>query len=111
MNKIIKPWGREIVLLRSKKYWVKEIFVKDDHQSSLQSHRNRTETWITLSGKGVAVIGARRRSLKAGDVVKITRGQKHRWIGIKKLSVLEIALGGLNEKDIIRYKDDYGRAS
>ena len=106
---IKRPWGKEFVLLRSKSFWVKEIFIKDGQRSSLQSHRGRDEFWVVLSGKSAAIVGKKRINLNAGDSVEILRGQKHRWIGIKNAHILEVAFGNLNERDIIRYQDDYGR--
>ena len=108
---IRRPWGKELVLLRSGSFWVKEIFIKDGHRASLQSHKGRDETWVALGGKSGAVIGNKKIYLKPGDIINIKRGQKHRWFGIKKSHILEIAFGKLNERDIFRYQDDYGRAS
>jgi len=41
--------------------------------------------------------------------VKINKGEKHRILGLEKSCVMEAAFGRPRERDIIRYKDKYGR--
>jgi mannose-6-phosphate isomerase-like protein (cupin superfamily) len=106
---IVRPWGKEIVLTREKNFWVKDVFIKNGHRASLQNHKGRKEIWIALSGKSAAVLGNKYKHLNPGDIVKINKGQKHRWIGVRNSRILEIAFGKLDERDIIRYQDDYGR--
>ena len=106
---ITRPWGKEFILIRKKNFWVKDIFIKNGHKASLQNHKGRKEIWIALSGKSAAILGNKRKNLNPGDVVNINKGQKHRWIGVHNSRILEIAFGKLDERDIIRYQDDYGR--
>ncbi len=107
---ILRPWGKEVIYLREKNIWVKKINIKNGHRASLQSHKGRDETWIGLSGATKAIVGNKTKILKAGDIIKVKKGQKHRWAGVKNACVLEVAFGKLNENDIFRYQDDYGRA-
>lgn len=91
-------------------YWLKKLFINKGEQLSLQSHKNRYEIWIVLEGKISVQKGNEHFILKKGGVVRIEKGEKHRISGLVKSRVLEAAFGKLNEKDIVRYEDKYGRA-
>ncbi|MFH1162172.1 MAG: phosphomannose isomerase type II C-terminal cupin domain [Candidatus Jorgensenbacteria bacterium] len=106
---ILKPWGGYEILEKKPCHWIKKLFVRKGEELSLQSHKNRREIWIVLSGKIEAVKGSSRLEMKEGDLVEIGRKEKHRIIGIKTSQILEITFGKAREKDIIRFKDDYGR--
>ena len=47
---IKKPWGYEEVIEINKKFMFKKLFMKKDHQCSLQYH-NKKESVYVLSGK------------------------------------------------------------
>ncbi len=79
-----KPWGGMWKLIKTKKFWLKFIFVQG--RTSLQSHQERTEYQC--------------------GVWKVKPSEKH----IMQNGVFfELAIGNPKEEDIIRYKDDYGR--
>ena len=106
---ILKPWGKYIILEKKQEYWIKKLFVRKGARISLQSHKDRFEIWIVLSG-GVEVIkGSSRFKLKEGEFLKIDKNEKHRITGLKESWILEAAFGHMRENDIIRFKDDYGR--
>jgi len=112
MNKIIlKPWGKEILLEKKRNYWIKKLFVRHGEKLSLQSHQERFEIWVVLSGKVEAIKGNSHFLLKAGDVFKVNKQEKHRIIGTRFIDswILEIAFGRVRENDIVRFEDDYGR--
>jgi len=106
---ILKPWGKYIILEKKRNYWIKKLFVPQGGKLSLQSHKNRFEIWVVLSGRIEAIKGNSRFLLKGGEFLKINKKEKHRIIGLKDSWILEIAFGQTRESDIIRFKDDYGR--
>lgn len=106
---VIKPWGKYVILEKNKEYWIKKLFVRKGKRISLQTHKNRVEIWIVLSGKIEAIKGNSRFTLKPGDSLKINRKEKHRIAGLEDSLIIEVALGKVLEKDIIRLEDDYGR--
>lgn len=93
----------------TERYWIKKLFVDEGARLSLQSHKNRDEILVVLSGKIVVLKGDTRHILNKGEFLKINKKEKHRIEGIKKACVLEAAFGKVEERDIIRYQDDYGR--
>jgi len=105
-----KPWGGYLVLEKClNNYWLKKLFIYKGEELSLQSHQNRSEIWIVLKGKirvqqeNISLI------LKKGEFVKINKKEKHRIYGITNAQVLEAAFGKVEEEDIVRYQDKYGR--
>ncbi|MCL5006608.1 MAG: hypothetical protein M1153_00455 [Patescibacteria group bacterium] len=63
-----KPWGGYLLLESSPTHWLKKIFIKDGEETSLQSHRLRSEAWIVLQGKIAAEKGENLLILREGKV-------------------------------------------
>ncbi len=106
---VVKPWGEYIVLEQKEEYWIKKILVKKGARLSLQSHKDRAEVWVVLSGKIEAMKGDSRVELHEGEFIKIEKNEKHRIAGITDSWILEVAFGDAREDDITRFEDDYGR--
>jgi mannose-6-phosphate isomerase-like protein (cupin superfamily) len=107
-----KPWGSYKVLVDSELYKIKEITVNPNSSLSLQSHENRAETWIVISGIAQVQVGKDYKFLKSQDKVFIPAGTKHRLTNSTKdqLVIVEIQTGeSFDEEDIVRYEDEYGR--
>ncbi|MDO5044453.1 MAG: sugar phosphate nucleotidyltransferase [Coriobacteriia bacterium] len=108
-----RPWGTWRLLHSEvdSGFWLKIIKVDAQKRLSLQSHEHRQETWIVLSGRALVEIDDETIELEPLDKVTIEPHQKHRLMAYQdSLTVLEIARGSiLDEQDIIRYEDDFGR--
>lgn len=113
MNSIVqKPWGLYQILEQGKNYLVKNILVKPGGKLSLQSHKYRSEHWIIVEGVATITINKKIKNLKSNENIFIPKQEKHRLENNKKknLIVVEVQYGNiLQEKDIIRYEDAYGR--
>ena len=83
--------------------------MRQGEKLSLQSHKNRFEIWIVLSGRIEVIKGNLPLLLKEGEFLKINKKEKHRITGLKDSWILEVDFGQMRENDIIRFKDDYGR--
>ncbi len=107
-----RPWGMYEVLDEGKNFKVKRIEVKPDHRLSLQSHENRSEHWVIVSGKAIVTIGEEEIHLQANEDVSIAAKTKHRVAnpGKELLVFIEVQCGSyLGEDDIKRFEDDYHR--
>jgi mannose-6-phosphate isomerase-like protein (cupin superfamily) len=107
-----RPWGSFTILEDAVTHKVKRIVVKSGQRLSLQSHKQRDETWMIIGGAGTVTRNDSELRVEAGNIVKIMRGVKHRIknIGQGELTFIEIQTGEyFGEDDIIRYSDDYGR--
>jgi len=106
---ILRPWGKYVILEKKQNYWIKKLFVRQGEKLSLQSHKNRFEVWIVLSGRIEVIKGNSSLLFKEGEFLKINKKEKHRITGLKDSWILETAFGQVRENDVIRFKDDYGR--
>jgi mannose-6-phosphate isomerase-like protein (cupin superfamily) len=107
-----RPWGHYHKLFQEPGVWVKRVEVKPGARLSLQKHQKRTEKWIVVTGRGLAVVDGKEIPLEVGSVVDIPLGAVHRMAnpGTTKLVFIEVACGSLlSENDIIRLQDDYQR--
>lgn len=110
---IEKPWGAYRVVMEEGFFKYKEIKVNPGHQLSYQSHKKRKEHWLVISGIAEVTIEGNKYQLKANEHIFIDRRVKHRLKNQteEQLLLLEIQMGNyLEEDDITRYEDDYGRS-
>lgn len=109
-NKEERPWGSFETLVHNEPCSVKILHVDAGKRLSLQTHAKREEFWRVISGDGLCEIQGNVRLMHPGDEARIHVGETHRLTGgAKGISVLEIAFGDFDEKDIIRLEDDFGR--
>ena len=106
----VRPWGEELWITDEKPSMVKVLTVKPGEALSLQYHHHRDEYWHVISGDGDAVVGAETVRLTAGTDCFVPRETKHRLSGGgHDLVVLELSFGDVDENDIVRLEDRYGR--
>ena len=53
-----KPWGSYTVFDEGDGWLLKKLIIKPGHQTSLQLHQHRNETWFVVQGYGAATIVA-----------------------------------------------------
>ncbi len=107
-----RPWGRWRVLDVGDGHAVKRIEVEPGGRLSLQSHAHRHEHWIVASGTAQVTRDAEVTVLGPNQATHIKAGTRHRVenTGPVRLVFIEVQLGStLDEQDIVRHKDDYGR--
>ena len=108
-----RPWGKWEVLDAGDGYCVKKITVNPGCQLSLQSHNFRAEHWIIVQGEAVVTLGDEKFVKKANDAIYIPVETKHRIQNETSENVvfIEVQAGdSLDENDIVRFDDIYGRA-
>ncbi|HUZ66650.1 MAG TPA: phosphomannose isomerase type II C-terminal cupin domain [Beijerinckiaceae bacterium] len=108
-----RPWGTWEVVAVGPNYTLKRIEVRAGQRLSLQYHEFRTEHWTIVAGRGEVEIDGRTRVVEAGDHVHVPLRAPHRIknIGRASLTFIEVQTGDLlDEADIVRLFDDYGRS-
>ncbi|MDH4394354.1 MAG: mannose-1-phosphate guanylyltransferase/mannose-6-phosphate isomerase [Limnobacter sp.] len=108
-----RPWGTYTVLEDSNGYKIKRIEVKPRASLSLQMHHHRSEHWIVVSGTAEVTNGENVFLVRKNESTYIPAGNKHRLINPGKtlLVMIEVQSGDyLEEDDIVRFDDKYGRA-
>lgn len=111
-SKVIRPWGWYEVLDKGLNFKVKKIYVNPGASLSLQKHMFRAEHWIVVQGEAQVTCGSVKLLLHKNQSTFIPLGEIHRLAnpGKEPLELIEIQTGSsLNEDDIIRFEDDYGR--
>ncbi len=111
-DKDIRPWGTWEVLDVGTNYIVKRITVLPDKLLSLQLHHHRSEHWIITNGTAEVTLQDTIQSVPQNGHVFIPIETKHRIANKtnEPIIFIEIQTGDLlDETDIVRFKDQYGR--
>ncbi|MGB8337973.1 MAG: mannose-1-phosphate guanylyltransferase/mannose-6-phosphate isomerase [Burkholderiales bacterium] len=109
---VARPWGSYTVLEEGPFYKVKRIQVKPGHKLSMQMHHHRAEHWVVIAGTARIVNGEQEIYLEENQSTYIPKTHKHRLENPGKipLQIIEIQTGTyLEEDDIVRFNDVYGR--
>ena len=107
-----RPWGNFHIIAKGNGYQIKEINIKPGKKQSLQRHKNRSEYWQIVHGKGMVYLEDSKFILEKNDNIFIPQGDLHRLenIGKNTLTLVEIQIGNkISEDDIERLEDDFGR--
>ena len=109
---VYRPWGNYKSMISGDRWQVKIISVKSGASLSLQMHHHRSEHWVVVKGTAEVEIDEKKTFLSENESIYIPLGSKHRLSNPGKLTleIIEIQSGAyLNEDDIVRFKDMYGR--
>lgn len=112
-REIYRPWGCYDAIDDGERYQVNRIRVKPGASLSLQLHHHRAEHWIVVKGTALVQKGDEVLLLSENESTYIPVGIKHRLSNPGKipLEIVEVQSGSyLEEDDVIRYEDSYGRS-
>ena len=107
-----RPWGSYTVLEKGNGYKIKRVVLKPRARLSLQLHRRRTEHWVVVAGIARVTKENETYMVHTNESTYIPMNTKHRLenLGEEPLRVIEVQNGDyLEEDDIERFQDDYGR--
>lgn len=111
--KVKRPWGSYTVLEEEQAGCkIKRIEVAPGARLSLQSHRQRSEHWVVVSGTATVTNGDEVYTIQKNESTYIPIGAKHRLenLTLEPLHIIEVQVGDyVGEDDIQRYEDNYGR--
>ena len=108
-----RPWGWYEVIDQGNRYKVKRIEVKPNASLSLQKHLHRAEHWVVVEGTAQIEVDGKVFIIKENESTYIPLGSKHRLSNRGKipLRIVEVQSGAyLEEDDIERFDDNYGRS-
>ena len=111
-KKIERPWGSYTVLEKGNGYKIKRVVLKPGAKLSLQLHRRRSEHWVVVSGVAKVSRESEIYLVQNNESTFIPINTKHRLEnpGEELLQIIEVQNGDyLEEDDIERFSDDYGR--
>jgi mannose-1-phosphate guanylyltransferase/mannose-6-phosphate isomerase len=110
--RVYRPWGWYQAIDQGDRYQVKCIMVKPGGILSLQCHFHRSEHWVVVKGTLEVTKGDEVELLSENQSTYIPIGEKHRLANPGKLPafLIEVQSGSyLDEDDIVRFEDVYGR--
>jgi mannose-6-phosphate isomerase-like protein (cupin superfamily) len=113
VRKVEKPWGYELIWALTDVYCGKVLFVTAGHSLSLQSHREKDESWLVQSGRAKLELGEvgetvlNEEIIVAGNAFHYVPGTVHRVTAIEDTTILEVSTPHLD--DVVRLEDAYGR--
>jgi mannose-1-phosphate guanylyltransferase/mannose-6-phosphate isomerase len=113
-RKVHRPWGWYDSIDEGERFKVKRIQVKPKASLSLQKHHHRAEHWIVVTGTAEITNGDKVLTLTENQSTYIPLGAVHRLVnpGTIPLEIIEVQSGSyLEEDDIVRFEDTYGRVS
>ena len=103
-----KRWGKYRVIHEGDNVLTKQLIIFEGKQLSYQYHNHREEIWTITNGQGELLIDGERRMVYAGDVIKVSKNQKHAIRAITDMEIIEVQLGDqLVEEDIDRIDLDW----
>ena len=112
--KVFRPWGSYTVLEQGEGFKIKRIEVSPKQKLSLQMHKHRSEHWVVVDGTARITNGDSVFTIKKNESTFIPQNTKHRLENTteKLLVIIEVQSGDyLEEDDIQRFGDSYGRES
>lgn len=108
-----RPWGYYKVIEEDKNtFKIKKLTVSRGKRISYQLHKHRSEHWVVLKGIAKVTVDDDVKFVRTGESIFIREGQKHRLenTGNIPLEIIEVQIGKyLEEDDIVRFDDEYGR--
>jgi mannose-1-phosphate guanylyltransferase/mannose-6-phosphate isomerase len=109
---VYRPWGSYTVMGEGKGYKIKKIRVTSGQKLSLQLHYHRSEHWVVIGGTAKVTVAQMKKMVHRNESVYIPPATKHRLENPGKipLEIIEVQNGDyLEEDDIVRFADNYGR--
>ena len=113
---VYKPWGYEYTIYRYRKNLsVTFLNIKKNKETSLHCHPNKKTGFILLKGKARIQLGLWKSSSKiynSPSKLMIREGLFHsiKCLPKEDLCALEFE-SPVNKRDLVRFKDNYGRQS
>jgi mannose-1-phosphate guanylyltransferase/mannose-6-phosphate isomerase len=107
-----RPWGSYILLEAGSRYKIKRIVVKPGAKLSHQLHHHRSEHWVVVSGTAKVTVGDKSFHVHPNESTYVPISTKHRLENPGKvpLHLIEVQNGDyIEEDDIVRFDDEYGR--
>ena len=111
-RKVHRPWGWYEGVERGERFQVKQLMVKPGQKSSMQVHHHRSEHWVIVRGTAEVTLGEEKKLLTEDQSIYIPLGVPHRIHNPGRIPMhfVEVQSGSyLEEDDIVRLDDQYGR--
>jgi mannose-1-phosphate guanylyltransferase/mannose-6-phosphate isomerase len=109
---VYRPWGSYETTDQGHRFRVKRLVVNPGQKLSLQMHHHRAEHWVVVQGTAKVERNGETMLVSENESAYIPSGTRHRLEnpGRIPLHLVEVQTGAyLDEDDIVRFDDAYGR--
>ncbi len=110
--RVHRPWGWYQTMDLGERFRVKRIQVAPGRKLSLQKHHHRAEHWVVVKGTAEVTRDGEVLTVRENESIYLPLGCVHRLANPGKIPVeiIEVQTGAyLEEDDIVRIEDDFGR--
>jgi mannose-1-phosphate guanylyltransferase / mannose-6-phosphate isomerase len=110
--RVQRPWGWYQTVDLGPRFRVKRILVLPGRKLSLQKHHHRAEHWVVVSGTAEVTRDGEVALVRENESIYLPLGCVHRLAnpGRIPVEIVEVQTGAyLEEDDILRVEDDFGR--
>jgi len=105
-----KPWGKVYDWFSGEHFIVSQFTLREGARTSLHLHENQSHFWFVESGNGELMIEETTFLIGPGDSIYIDTEQIHRLSAMFcDMVIFEVTSGLIDENDVVRFEDDYGR--
>jgi mannose-1-phosphate guanylyltransferase/mannose-6-phosphate isomerase len=111
--RVHRPWGWFQTVDLGPRFRVKRIVVLPGKRFSLQKHHHRAEHWIVVRGTAQVTRDGEVVLVRENESIYLPLGCTHRLENPGRIAVeiVEVQTGAyLEEDDIVRFEDDFGRS-
>jgi NDP-sugar pyrophosphorylase family protein len=106
-NREDKPWGYEKIVINTKKYLTKELYIKEGYHTSYHYHEKKDETMSIMKGAGYIQYEKDKEYFKKGDNIRIKPKVPHSIVSLENTLLQEVSTP--HPVDTVRIEDEYGR--
>ncbi|WP_428394778.1 mannose-1-phosphate guanylyltransferase/mannose-6-phosphate isomerase [Lichenicoccus sp.] len=111
-NRVYRPWGFQESLTQGDRFKVNRVLIAPGGKVSLQKHYHRAEHWVVVAGVALVLRDGDDVLVRENESIYLPPGCEHRVCnpGRIPLTLIEVQSGAyLEDDDIVRIEDDYGR--
>jgi NDP-sugar pyrophosphorylase family protein len=106
-NREDKPWGYEKILISTRKYLTKELYIKEGHHTSFHYHKKKDETMSIMKGSGYIQYEDDKIYFRKNDNIRIKPKVPHSIVALENTLLQEVSTP--HPVDTVRIRDKYGR--
>ncbi len=100
-----KSWGRfQIIDVEDDSLTIK-VTLNAGHGMNYHSHEHRREVWNVVSGAGKVLLDGKEQAVKAGDIIELPVGCKHKIMADSRMTIIEVQMGkSISKEDKIKWE-------
>ncbi len=101
-----KSWGSfQIIDVEDDSLTIK-VTLNAGQGMNYHSHEHRQEIWNIASGEGLVLLDGKEHMVKAGDIVKLPLGCKHKITAKSNMTIMEVQIGeAISKSDKIKWNE------